>query len=88
MQLFLSPIRFLELLRPTLADRRRWRAEEELWRQSNSYPQRIVRVYRSKQQLDRDAHHLHHLGYVVHFQAMSHLKSGEWERYVTYDQQR
>jgi hypothetical protein len=88
MQLFLFRIRLLELLRPMVADRRHWRAEEELWRQSDSFPQRLVRVYRSKQQLDRDARHLRHLGYNVYFQTMSHPKSGEWLWYVTYDRKR
>jgi hypothetical protein len=87
MQLFLHPIRLLDLLRPAVADRRRWRAEEEDWRQSDSFPLRIVRVYRSQRQLRRDARHLRRLGYAVHFQATSNPRSGDWRWYVTYDRQ-
>jgi hypothetical protein len=87
MQLFLHPIRLLDLLLPAAADRRRWRAEEELWRQSDSFPLRIVRVYRSQRQLRRDARYLRRLGYAVRFRAISNPRSGDWRWYVTYDRQ-
>jgi len=87
MQLFPPPLRVLERLLPAAADRRRWRAEEEVWRQSDSFPLRIVRVYRSQRQLRRDAGHLSRLGYAVHFRATSNPKSGDWRWYVTYDRQ-
>jgi hypothetical protein len=87
MQRFLQPMRVLERLLPEVADRHRWQAEEEFWRQREHFPQRIVRVYRSERQLRRDARHLRRLGYEVHFQATSNLRSGEWRWYVTYDRQ-
>jgi hypothetical protein len=77
----------LEWLFPRLADRRQWRAEEEMWRLSNFFPQRVVRVYRSERQLKRDAHRLRHLGYQILFQATSSPKRGEWWWHVTYDRQ-
>jgi hypothetical protein len=87
MQLFLQPMRVLERLLPAVADRRRWRAEEEFWHQSEHFPLRIVRVYRSERQLRRDAHHLRRLGYEVYFRATSNSRSGDWRWYVTYDRQ-
>jgi hypothetical protein len=78
-------VRFFEWLWPRLADRRRWRAEEQTWSESERYPQRIVRVYRSQRQLRRDARRLRKLGYEIRFQETSRIRSGNWLCHVTYD---
>jgi hypothetical protein len=73
---------------PALAERRRWREEEQVWLQSGHFPRRIVRVYRSRPQRHRDARRLRRLGYDVHFEATSGLQSDTWRWHVTYDHRR
>ena len=65
--------------------RREWRAEEQQWRESESYPSRLVRVYRSERQMRREKRRLRKLGYAVRYSTMGRETKRSW--YVTYERQ-